>query len=358
MKRITYQFALICCFLLTSFGHLPQRKLPIIDLVNHRSRPFENMLLSEVSTSIQMIPLETNDLSLLGYIYGIQFERNNLYITAGNGVFVFDSNGKFLNTLSSQGRGPQEYIALPGLFPEDNIVWLIDGTGRKMLKFSDSGKFIERFEHKYRFSEYHHSKGDAFIGFLPDLGLPGTDIMLAFFHPTGIVDSILYRNPIQQSQLYWYVPDEATFSNYQTQIKFKHLFNDTIYRIEKFGLVPDVVLNLGSRKANEKARAIAVKSDPHTHDIYEGMDAVVLRGENGRFICLEVKFGPIIYLYDKKEQKVHKWNFILPTDKRIDPEGAKKFVPMCIDKNGNLIGQTAPANEEDNPVIIIAKLKE
>jgi hypothetical protein len=40
---------------------------------------------------------------------------------------------------------------------------------------------------------------------------------------------------------------------------------------------------------------------------------------------------------------------------RIDREQAQKFVPMYIDKNGNLIGYTAPANDEDNPVVVIAK---
>jgi len=317
------------------------------------------MALSEISESIQIIPLETNDSVVLAYISGIRFEKNKLYIRATNGVFVFDSNGKFLNKISSAGRGPQEYITLPGLFPEDNVVWLIDGAGRKMLKFTDSGKFVERFElMKHRFSEYHHSKGDAFVGFLPDHGFPDTDIMLAFFRPTGIIDSILHRNPIQQSGSYWHVADEATFIDYKSQIKFKHIFNDTIYRIDKHRLVPDAVLILGSGKANEKARAIAANSDPYSHIITEGMDVVLLRGENSRFICLEVKFSTIIYFYDKKEQKVHKWNFILPDDKRIDPEESKKFVPICIDRNGNLIGQTTPANEHNNPVIVISQLKQ
>ena len=81
-----------------------------------------------------------------------------------------------------------------------------------------------------------------------------------------------------------------------------------------------------------------------------------LYGENDRYIYLRVLFN-VPTFYDKKENKVHKWEFSLPDDKRLDPEQSQKFVPKYIDKYGNLIGETTPANLEDNQVIIIAKLK-
>jgi len=363
MKGAFYFIFFVCYFLFASCSHVSQSNFTIIDLINHIQLPKEEILLSDISESIEMIYLETNDSVLVSRISNINVEVNKLYVQASNGVFVFDSDGKFLNSISARGRGPREYVSLSCIFPEEDVIWLLDNSGKKALKFTVSGKFLEDFEfEKQMFTDFYYSGGDSFIGFIPDNGQPNTDIMLAFFTATGIVDSILYRNPISVGNIYWSVGGEASFINHRAQIKFKHLFNDTIYVIQDNMLIPDMVLDLGARKANENARAIAVNKDSRTHDICEGMDKAILKGESDRYVCLRIAndYPPLYYdvlFYDKKEQKVHKWEFILPEDERLDHEQAKKFVPMYIDKNGNLIGQTAPANEEDNPVIVIAKLK-
>jgi len=356
MKHIIYLFNIIYVLLLASCGPVSQRNNITIDLVNHKQLPVEEILLSDISESIQMIHLESNDSALVSILMDIKLEANKIYLRALNGVFVFDLNGKFLNMVGAKGRGPKEYVNLNNLFPENDMVWLLDNSGKKALKFTDSGRFIESFELEQQWwTTFCYSSGDSFIGFVPDNGQPNTDVMLAFFNTTEMIDSILYRKPIQEANIAWSFIHEASFIHHGSQIKFKHVFNDTIYTIKDYKLIPDIVINLGTRKANENARAIAVNSDPTTHDIFEGMDVVLLQGENERYIYLEVVDTPIFY--DKKELKVHKWAFILPEDERIDQEKAKKFVPKYIDKNGYLIGETAPANEEDNPVIVLAKLK-
>ena len=334
-----------------------RNSLAIIDLVDYKLFDMEEVLLSDISETIQMIPLETSDTVLIGNINSIKLEAEKLFIRTTQEVIVFDGSGSFLNTIGEKGRGPKEYLSLYDIFPENNMVWLIDGQGRKVLKFSNSGLFIDSFEIGYNlFTEFYYLGSDAFVGFIPDYGL-STDMMLAFFNPTGLVDSVLYNNPVEKNNNFFIrlYGGEAIFIHSDTQVKFKYVFNDTIYRIVDYTLIPDMVLNLGARKANENARAISIHRDPSTYDIYEGMDVVLLRGENERYIYFIVDGVPIFY--DKKERRFHKWAFRLPEDERIDQEQAQKFIPKNIDKNGYLIGATSPANEEDNPVIVIAKLK-
>ena len=354
MKLATSLTLITCCLLLASCDPAPQSNCTIIDLRNHSLLPEEPIPLSEMAESVQLIFLETNDSVLISYIREIKIEREKLYVCATNGAFVFDVDGLFLNTVGANGRGPNEYLNLYGLFPSNDVVWIIDNVGKKVLKFRDSGAFLGSFVAEKRHTGYYHSGGDNFIGFIPDNGQSDTDIMLAFFNSTGMVDSILYRNPILQSNIAWGLTNEASFIQMGAQIKFKHVFNDTIYKIMDNKLMPEFVLNLGARKANENARAIAVNKDPQTYDIYEGMDVALLRGETDRYIFLKVENIPIFY--DKKEQKVHKWKLLLPDDERLDSERSQKFVPMYIDKNGNLIGETVSVHEEDNPVIVVARL--
>jgi len=356
MKKLFTLCTLLCGLLATSCSQREHGGYLTIDLINRKSLPIEHISLSDISESIQIIPLETNDSVLVGRISEIKLESNKLYIHASNGVFVFDSNGKFLNMVGSKGRGPREYVYLIDIFPENDVIWLIDDSGKKALKYTDSGLFLESFDfEKYRFTGYYYSGGDTFIGFIPDLGL-NTNIMLAFFDTKGMIDSVLYRNPIMKNgTTVMFYSAEVTFINYGNEIKFKHLFNDTIYNVLNNKLYPNIALNLGAGKANENARGEAARQHHSVVDLFKEMDLTYLYGESDRYIFLTVADTPIFY--DKKERKVHKWEFSLPDDKRIDPESSQKFVPKYIDRNGNLIGETTPANLEDNQVIIIAKLK-
>ena len=357
MKNFLSFLSLLFGVLAVSCNQKPQSDCLIIDLTNHKSLPVEQIALFDISESIQIIPLETNDSVLLGRISSVKLEANKLYIRASNGVFVFDIHGNFLNTVGSKGRGPKEYIYLHEIYPENNIVWLIDDSGKKALKYTDSGIFLESFDFdKLRFTDYYYSGADVFIGFVPDLGQPKTNIMLAFFSPTEMIDSVCYRNPMLKNgtTVMFYSP-EITFINYGNRIKLKHLFNDTIYHLLSNKLYPDAVLHLGQGRANENARNEAAHQDPKVIDLFKGMDQTLLYGENAQYIFLKVEDA--LFFYDKQGQKVHKWEFSLPDDKRLDSEQAKKWAPVCIDKYGNLTGTTTPTDPEDNPVVIIAKLK-
>ena len=360
MKRCIYFGTLFCCSLFASCAQTHQSDYAVIDLVNHKQLATEQIALSDISESIQLIPLETNDSVLVGRISGIKLEGDKLYIHASNGLFVFNKNGKFLNTIGSKGRGPKEYLYLSEVFPKNDIVWLVDDTGKRVLKYADSGTFLEGFDFikKHRFMNYYHSEGDTFIAFLPDLGQTNTDIMLAFFNATGLIDSVLYRNPAPEGSTMVMMYNEITFINYGSQIKCKYMFNDTIYQIRNNQLYPDMVLSLGAGKANEKARIEAVVGGLE-FDPYKGMDVIRLWGESDRYLYFKVYINmeKNLLFWDKKEQKAHKWSFILPNDKRLDPDQLEKFIPIDIDKNGNLVGEAAPANADDNQVIVVAKLK-
>jgi len=361
-KNFSCLWILLCCFI-ASCSNKQHSAYPVIDLIDHKQLLTEEIHLSEISEYIWIIPLETNDSVLVGNIGKIKLETDKLYIPASNGVFVFDQNGKFLNKLGSRGRGPKEYVSLYDIHPEGDIVWLLDNSDKKALKYSCSGRFLDSFYFEPQlWTDYYYSGNDTFIGFLPDYGQPNTDIMLAFFDADRVVDSILHKNPIKQSvNIFLRVYGEVSFINHGNKVKFKHLFNDTIYHIVNNKLLPDIVLNLGNGRANVNARVDA--ANKVDYDLTQGMDNTLLYGESNRYVYLKVdnvNTPPdynISLFFDKITQKVHKWKFILPDDKRIDIEESKKFIPLYIDKNGHLIGQTASADPDDNPVIIIAKLK-
>ena len=68
--------------------------------------------ISEIADTVEYIPLETKDESVVGKIFNdkVFFERGVFYIALNNGyITLFDESGEFLNSFCRLGRGPEEY---------------------------------------------------------------------------------------------------------------------------------------------------------------------------------------------------------------------------------------------------------
>lgn len=95
--------------------------------------------------TIELIPLETTEDNLIGEITRVIFNNGKYYIRSTNSMqnaklFVFDENGKYLQKISKQGGGPEEYIEFKDFtMTNDNQVVIADY--QKLLYFDSDGNF-------------------------------------------------------------------------------------------------------------------------------------------------------------------------------------------------------------------------
>ena len=96
---------------------------------------------------IELIPLETSNKALIGYVGKIIFHQNRFYVFDEQQriLLVFDESGKFIQQIGRGGQGPGEYLILGDIFinPFNGYVELLDWMGW-ILRYDLSGKFIER----------------------------------------------------------------------------------------------------------------------------------------------------------------------------------------------------------------------
>jgi hypothetical protein len=67
--------------------------------------------LSSLINVIKLIPLETNKDCLIGKIDKVIFSNNRIYVLdkrRARGVFIFDGQGKFVNKIVPNGKGPMD----------------------------------------------------------------------------------------------------------------------------------------------------------------------------------------------------------------------------------------------------------
>lgn len=117
MKRLLY---ILCLMAFISCNKQTETKqttkvtetgIPVISISCEKNQVLN---LSEFADSIEIIPLETNDECLIGWIPKIIATRNHYLLISAIGydfqkLYVFDKQGNFIRQISSRGQGGEEF---------------------------------------------------------------------------------------------------------------------------------------------------------------------------------------------------------------------------------------------------------
>lgn len=152
MKRITYLFIIMLFFACN------RNSIRIGDTVNikinlEKTQDKENVGDFQNRFSInRIIPLETSEISILGYISQVIVSEKDIFIMDGmqNAIFRYDMDGKFIKKIEHQGNGPQEYIRTTNIAVADNKLYVLDNMGKKILLYDIDGKYLNAFTLDHR----------------------------------------------------------------------------------------------------------------------------------------------------------------------------------------------------------------
>jgi hypothetical protein len=245
------------CLILSACGTSDlAQELPVVNLNNV---PTQAVNLSTLLEEVRIIPLETGDNYLISYP---QVWFADSFILVGSfqmgaqaqpgRLFRFDLNGKFLNEIGKGGKGPGEHIGVPfGIryFEDDSLIqvnW--GGGGRDPQLFNLSGDFVQavnvpKLSNSFDFIERLNDStwfgsGRGIVG--PPFS-PGDSSLIHFFLSDGTKVSDIPRLKFSTSQRPLAMPPSP--AHYMKGNSWKFFVNglDTLFRIEKMHLVPEVV---------------------------------------------------------------------------------------------------------------------
>ena len=108
MKIILYVFLIVCTISCNSVAEKEEATVSI-DLDNISTPSYYDYF-----SRMELIPLETNDSSLISSVSKIVHRNNRYYILDKemDRIVVFDDQGNFLNLINKKGNGPGEYTGL------------------------------------------------------------------------------------------------------------------------------------------------------------------------------------------------------------------------------------------------------
>ncbi|MCM1108048.1 MAG: 6-bladed beta-propeller [Clostridium sp.] len=103
------------------------------------------------------IPLETCEEGLVGNIKKICADENYLFVLDSDNqkIVQFDTDGRFVRTIGSRGRGPHEYTGVCDmtLDKKRRVICLLDAGAAKLLFYDYDGKCVKEEPMYYMFSE-------------------------------------------------------------------------------------------------------------------------------------------------------------------------------------------------------------
>lgn len=329
-----------------------KEELPILNVIEAISNKVD-MNISDIATRVTLVPLETNENILIGRISKVLIDDKYIIISHDNQCSLFDRNGKFLNKIGNRGEGPEEYAYINAvIFDNKNIIVC---SFPQMKKYKLDGTFISSFRTPARnFDNIAQLDENLYVGFTANFsGAEKTRFI--FFDDQEQVDSIVNTQTYNGSGVIVRYYDEGMFFERDEKMFFKEYLNDTVYSISKdMKLSPVYTLYLGDFKPDPLER-YQLKNPMDSP--FRGKYLVSHLFDTPRYLLFNGKDDRVIY-WDKKENITANVTLKLDT-KEKEFLNTEKFVPKGVVCNGRMLMSFEPSpNEDDNPILVLAELKE
>lgn len=364
--------------------------LYIINIENEIERKDQNfsLKLSEYIDTIIYLPLKTDTDYLIDREPKFSATRDEIAVRTASECFIFNkSTGEFIRKIGNKGRGPGEFRSTRGFVnPYKQSIYL-EGIGNKLLKYNYDGDFIKEIiipEFQNDISSpslptnYTWFNENIICYFSNMTGLEKK--LLVIFDENGKKLSVFENiNSYSDKRGFSMNLNESQFYHFNSNLFYKEDYSDTIFQVTRNCLVPKLILHTGKHRAPYSSKWMN-SSETNKHEFIEPHNLIEL----DNYFLFEFYYHKknIQCLYSKKSNTLR----IAERDIGIinDIDGFVKFSPVSLASDGSLIGfveayrvlewftenpdkatelplhlqKLKKIKETDNPIVMIAKLKE
>ena len=392
--------ALIAC--LTAFyscSNSTNNNTPIIDVKSAIGK-WTIHSASKFVKDIKYIPLETGPNSMVGSIIKIIVENNRIYISDNQGkISIFSMEGKHLNTLTRQGRGPKEYIRLTdytvsssgSIFILSNMDGIVEYNNKlefvkKILFKSESGSFWSITllkEGLFASNVYDLKSFDD--GYKQALTIYDDSLDVKTSYSTEVISSNPYSIRMAPYEHYRYngnlviyrmvsdtISSIAPDNNYSKSVKYILDYGSYSFTEEILKTVDDYI------ETNSISLNTLLETDNYLFITFDFMNLAPESFYRGGSKSIYDRNSYVYSIYDKTAGKLSLLNQPIPGSLglREDITGGPVFWPKTVTQDQKLVSWHNAVNlislaeegkidksivanlkEEDNPVIVIATLK-
>lgn len=201
--------------------------------------PRNTNALEELIIRAEFYPLQTENAPVVGADPQLSVLQDGSYVIFSRGkhpVLHFAPNGRYLNTIGSQGSGPEEYLEICNLQIQDSII-VVFSIPDKVLYYESSGQLVRE--------ERSIPQGtQSFLvpeGILSYYGFgSGRDWRVSLWN----MNSEVHYLPTKANVIHL-TAGAPVFSEYKADVFFTDAYNPTIYRYSKGEVSPYLTFDFG-----------------------------------------------------------------------------------------------------------------
>ncbi|MGV8091741.1 MAG: 6-bladed beta-propeller [Mangrovibacterium sp.] len=341
---------------------------------------------SNIINTITYVRLESKKECMIGENTRIYATKNYLIGVGFRQLLLFDrETGKFIREIGKYGKGPGNYSSTDQVLPlneERNTIYALSYGERK--EYSLEGKLISSAKlPPLVFTSAEIDEKNS-IGFIPNFSGNEKDKLVIFTAEGSIIQKFpnyLSASP-PEGIIIW--KPHGWFYKWNKQLYFYELFNDTLFHVTSTKLIPRFVFDMGKYQPPYEKQTSVKFSEQESEDYFIMKD--IYESSGYLFYTFSVNKKSHIAIYDKKQKEtlVNDYSGDLNTGLENDIDNFISLGLSSINNRDELIGfadaykivqwfqenpekaAILPANlqrlknmkETDNPVVMIAKLKE
>jgi hypothetical protein len=352
-------------------------ELPIFDLeaaMNGTLKASDSFTLNDIVEVVDIIPIETPPDKLIGSARLVGIDKNYCYVVDDHrmAIMLIDHNGQIVNSIAKVGRGPGEYLRITGvdINEKNSTIRIFDDLASvRYITYDMNGNSIDEglLSEKgvgsplFIADDYMIVRGrpeGAFRLYITDREM---DIQKGLFPMDNTIYSEMERNLLIRQTTVGFDGDAALI-NLPTC--------DTVYRVTKQGVTPELIVDKGGYRMTDDD--VFSLYDPTSNPFeYHKLRSTTVRAAGDYYFVQHMVFGLIQEIWSKSDCRL-----VARTDSRYDSEqyGFKFAFPTGVTTlvstlfiDGDTMGFVVPAvaiagsvdgvQEDDNPVIVIGKLK-
>lgn len=313
--------------------------------------------LTDLTSSITEVQLETNKHALLGFIKDLKYFNGKFYINDGNQVLVFNNDGDFLFKLGNQGGGPGEYGIVYSMAIDINRNLIYVSSVRKLIVFTDNNKLV--YEKKYPMLLRYINIVDQKLLIISDEIV--SDFDKVYSNITTLYelnDDLLIKDSLTIRKV---IIDEnnSIGYNYKFYISNNELGN-YFYKpvLTQHSIFPDTIHQINGLKLTPYKSVIFEKTQKLNSDGIISPLMLNIINSSSHIICeYMLDDDRMLFIYNKENSKGHNLK------EGILDENGEPLILRPLDLENDVFYYTKSSEytgvsiEEMNPIIGIVKLK-
>lgn len=272
----------------------------------------KEVLLSSVAESVDYILLENCEKGFISEPYQIVLVDSLILIIAFQKVAVFSRhNGRYKYSVSSFGRGPDEYVATfsNGWDAKSELIYLesqkqdhifgLNITGEKVAEFDKPQRNFEEIGKEYFIGSFYSYSEGNWIGYSENISGYNPNRLEIFNSKGEVLDRIPNFSRFDKAKYTgsWRPYDDGWFYYFKDSLRFFEMYNDTIFTISGTQLIPTFYFEMNELSPPYYLQAVNLGLD-FEHYNYFNIDKIC---ESDRFLFFTLRYKDFRHLcyYDK-----------------------------------------------------------